>query len=106
MLAKQYRYSFKKGLPKHTLSTPFFTLRYGVSSVDRIQCAVVVSKKVNKKAVARNKIKRRFMHAFQQVVKDKNNAYSLVFFLKKGIQDMKQEEIKQEIQKVLTTITI
>lgn len=106
MLAKQYRYSFKKGLPKHTLSTPFFTLRYGLSSVDRVQCAVVVSKKVNKKAVGRNKVKRRFMHALQQVVKNKDDAYSFVFFLKKGIQDMKQEEMKQEIQKVLKTITI
>jgi ribonuclease P protein component len=106
MLAKQYRYSFKKGLPKHTLSTPFFTLRYGISSVDRIQCAVVVSKKVNKKAVIRNKIKRRFLHAFRQELENKEDAYSLVFFMKKGIQDMKQEEMKQEIQKVLKAITI
>lgn len=106
MFPKRERYSFKKGLPKHTLSTPFFILRYQKNDLSKLQCAVVVGKKVDKRATARNKLKRRFVHIVKEITEDKNISYDFVFFLKKQIIEIERDQVKAELEKILVKITI
>ncbi len=68
MFPKSYRYSFRKGLPKKTLSTTFFVIKYDNSQDDSMHCAVVVGKKVDKRAVVRNKIKRQIVWPNEKVL--------------------------------------
>lgn len=104
MFPKRERYSFKKGLPKHTLSTPFFILRYQKNDLSKLQCAVVAGKKIDKRATVRNKIKRRFIHIIKEIMKDKNVSYDFVFFLKKAIIEKERDKVKEELEKILAEI--
>lgn len=106
MFAKKYRFSFKKGLPKNAVSTPLFTMRYGQSPVFRVQIAVVVSKKIDKSAAARNLIRRRFLHALHTVLKEEDSPFVYVFFLKKESALKKEKEFEKEIQNTLKRVTI
>ncbi len=102
MFKKTSRYSFKKGLPGKSLVSPSFVLRYEENSQQEAKFAVVVSKKVDKRATVRNKIKRKFLNILKESSADQKE--SLVFFLKKVSLDKTDEELKKEIKEVLNKI--
>lgn len=102
MFVKSERYSFKKGLPKKIVGSPLFLLRYQENLFPHNRYAVVVSKKVDKKAVARNRIKRVFIEILQPL--DKKSPFDYVFFLKKEILKNDKENIKQELVKSLSMV--
>ena len=81
MLAKKNRFSFKNRLPKQILNSQSFNLRYDKND-EGLKVAVVVSKKIDKRAVVRNKIKRQILEA---VVKNINldKGLTLIFYAKK-----------------------
>lgn len=106
MFKKRYRYSFKKGLPGNSLASEFFNLRWQKNSQGKPQVAAVVGRKFAKKAVVRNRAKRVFLHALKEVLKGKNLAVDLVFYLKPEIISKNFLEIKNEIEKTLTKIGI
>ncbi len=98
MLTRESRYSFRRGLPKYVIATPLFTLRYSKNTLFRTQCAIVVGKKVDKRAVVRNKLKRRAAHALQEILKKYTvGSYNLVFFLKKQVHEVTVDDIQQEM---------
>jgi len=104
MFEKEKRYSFKKGLPRKAISTPYFTLRYGAASGDTGTNAVVVSKKVSKKAVTRNQIKRKILNILRQHLAEKNDTIDLVIYVRPqiiGIEDAQIENVlKESISKI------
>jgi len=61
MFAKRNRFSFKRRVPRHVHGAPFFVLRHELTDRPFLECAVVVGKKVSKKAVERNRIKRQLI---------------------------------------------
>jgi len=63
---------------------------------------VVVSKKIEKKAVGRNKIKRRIREVLKNISLPQNTA--VVFYPKKRVTEVSFKELKKEVQKVLTLI--
>ena len=70
MLSKKYRFHSRGGVKytyKHgkTIRTPKISLVYNENARGHIRCAVVVSKKVEKTAVARNRIRRRVYEAIR-----------------------------------------
>ena len=68
-----------------------------IAPSDKAQFAVTVSKKVSKKAVIRNKIRRRTYSAIEKfIAKVKPNLYLIV--AKPGAQNLKGEELKRELQ--------
>lgn len=101
MFARKHRYSFKEGLPKKTKSFPSFTLRYGKNQEGAVKAAVVVSKKVHKKAVIRNKIKRSLLRALAAKI-DKSRGVNLVFYIKRKALDIVNFE--DEIEQVLDLV--
>ncbi|MBU4479844.1 ribonuclease P protein component [Patescibacteria group bacterium] len=58
--------------------------------------AVVVSKKISKKAVERNLIKRRIFAVLKENKDQIKTGFAVVFFVKKGTEKMSFEEYKKE----------
>lgn len=106
MFKKQQRYSFKGKLPSRYLNTQFFNLRYEENKDEGFHCAVVVGKKIAQKASVRNTLKRRFVHALKEVLAGNIVSYNLVFFLKRGLQELDFQAIKEQIRVALKTANI
>jgi len=104
MLDRSHRFSFKKGAPRRIFATPLFVIRYD-SNNDELHSAVVVGKKVDKKAVARNRIKRQINEILREIL-SKEVKYDLVFFIKKQINESSKENIKNSIEQALKEIKI
>lgn len=103
MFKKILRYSFKKGLPKEIFTSPSFVLRYQKKDLNS-RVGVVTSKKVDKRAVVRNSIKRRFLNILKEVFLEKKSSYDLVFFLRKVSLSKSKEDLSQEIKTALSKL--
>lgn len=103
MFVRSERYPFKEGLPKKTVVSPFFFLRYQENSLSQNRFAVVVSKKVDTRATTRNRIKRVFIEILRSL--EEKKPFDYVFFLKKDILKKNKEDIKQELMRVLLKIS-
>lgn len=69
-----------------------------------IRITVIVSKKIDKRAVIRNRIKRIFRQAIINVLKRLDNLnikWYLVFFPRSNTVDMKSIDLENEIEKIL-----
>lgn len=99
MFAKRYRFSFKKGVPKKITASPFFVMRYDTNMDENLHCAVIVGKKVDRKATERNKIKRKVVSTIQEILPVKT-PYSIVFYARKPIIEKSNTEIKEELLKI------
>ncbi|OGH18385.1 MAG: ribonuclease P protein component [Candidatus Levybacteria bacterium RIFCSPHIGHO2_01_FULL_40_15b] len=100
MLAKKNRFSFRDSLPKNVFHSPSFTARYG-KNVGELQVAVVVSKRVDKRATVRNKIKRKILNSIQKRL-DTKESLDLIFYVKKNILNSGdlENEINQAVEKI------
>lgn len=61
----------------------------------------IVSQKISKKAVIRNKIKRRLREIIRLNLPIIKEGYDFIFFTKKGIENKKFSELKEIIKKLL-----
>lgn len=98
MLNKDRRYSFRKGVPKKSIVATTCMLRYQPNP-EGPKVAVVVSKKVDKKAVVRNRLKRRFYHIVEEILHENVIPFDVVFFLREGIKE--SDDIKDEVHSAL-----
>ncbi len=104
MFEKEKRYSFKQGLPKKAISTPYFTIRFGKSLAQSGTYAVVVSKKVSKKAVLRNKIKRRVLACLKENLSEKQEKVDLVIYIKPQIIELDEVQMDESIKETIIKI--
>lgn len=102
MLARKLRYSFGKGLPKNTIHSTLFTLRFEKSDKNP-KIAVVVSKKVDTRATVRNRVKRVITAHLTRFISD-INPYSLVFFIKKEVLSADSKNIDEKLKEVFSKI--
>lgn len=104
MLAKKNRIPrklFKNLLEeKRYFNSPHFSLRVA-HSTDNARIAVSVSKKVSKKAVDRNKLRRRAYATVLPMVKDLRNKFYLIS-AKPGAEKLKMEQLREEIMNLLS----
>ena len=105
MFARQNRFSFRKGVPKKIFSNSFLLIRYDRSTNPKFECAVVVGKKVDTRAVVRNSVKRMLVSIIKELI-DTDTQYIIVMYAKKPILLMKREEIKEQMTNVFATIGI
>ena len=105
MFAQRNRFSFKKGAPRKVFSTPLFILRYDIKEENRLECAVVVGKKVDKRAVVRNKVKRQLVKQIKEMV-ELVSPFKLVIIAKKQILDASTEERYEELLKAFQKTNI
>jgi len=100
MFKKNNRYSFKKGMPAKSLNSQLFNLRFQENN-EGLKFAVITGKKIDARATVRNRLKRRFSEAFRKVLNSKIMNYSLVFFLKKELNNKTFTEMQAEIENIL-----
>ncbi len=100
MLPKSNRFTFKSKLPKNTLNSQSFSVRYEENEKE-LKVAVVVSKKVDKRAVARNRIRRVIVETVAKHLKPESNL-TLVFYAKSAAVENKNlsQEVAEIIQKI------
>ena len=104
MLAKKHRIDrklfeevAKKG---KSFSSPYLSLKTAPTAENQSRFAFVVSSKVAKKAVDRNKIKRRARNIVQKLlVKIKKQINAIIFF-KKGAEKLTFSELEKEINDI------
>lgn len=80
------------------LNSPHLILRIGPS--ERVGVAVSVSKKVSKKAVVRNRTRRRIYSAISPLIPDLDNNLYLVV-AKPGADKLKGEALKSELAELI-----
>ncbi len=105
MFARSHRFSFKRGVPRNTFQTPFFVIRYDKGSEEKLECAVVVGKRVDKKATSRNRIKRQTVAIIKDILSSEA-PFRLVIYAKRSILGTQSEEIRNDLKKSFETIGI
>ena len=99
MLKKKFRLSrVKKIEGAKTIATPLFVLKFSENGEKLSRFAFVISKKIDKRAVIRNRIKRSISRGLEKIVSDINKEYDFVFIVKKQILDKDQKEIPSFIE--------
>ena len=73
-------------------------------SDNEIRFGVIISKKISKKAVDRNKIKRRLMEVLGKNLKSFGLGKRILFLVKKEILGVKPGEIEKEISKLISKV--
>lgn len=93
------REDFEKVMKKGGfLNSTFFSLRFLKNPLNTTHFGVVVSKKVSKTAVSRNKIRRR---AYSILRKNIKNPYFSILIAKKGVEKAEFSEVQADIIKLL-----
>lgn len=96
LLKKDFNNLSKRSLVRN----PLFDVAYITSPVPKIAC--VVSKKTLKKAVDRNKVKRKVYNAFRECIGNKN--YIFIIYPKKDTLTTPYLKIKDTMQEIFATI--
>jgi len=107
MLAKRYRFHSRGGVNftyKHgkTIRTPKISLVFAKNSRNHQRFAVVISKKVIKSAVGRNRVRRRVYEAIRLNLpefKDKKDCIFVIY--SKTVKEMPFEELKNLVNSLL-----
>ncbi len=82
-----------------TIKTPFYLIKIKTNKVGFSRYSVVVSKKISKKAVERNYLKRRFLNAIKESsIKLPISDY--VFILNSGIKDIQYRELLNNLKEI------
>jgi ribonuclease P protein component len=97
MFSKDKRFTFAGRLPRKVISSKSFNLRYEDNN-EGIKIAVVVSKKVDKRATVRNNLKRRVLEIVKRKIRE-NEAKNLVFYMKSANVENLEKEIEEAINK-------
>lgn len=103
MFSRPNRFSFKNGVPRKVSQTPFFVIRHEFASKSGLECAVVVGKKVSKKATERNRLKRMIVARIKQHLAPEKKL-RLVVFAKKGLNEENFEQAVENLEKALSNL--
>lgn len=106
MLAKAFRLKKKKDFENiakfgKAFASDFFVLKKIDNNSEQTRFGFVVSKKVSKKAVIRNKVKRRIRAGVKEFLPQIKQGLDIVFFSKQAVKNKEFGEIKQDIWQLL-----
>jgi ribonuclease P protein component len=82
-----------------TINTPLFLIKAKENKLKHSRFAVAVSKKISKKAVERNHLKRRFIHALKEVCNMLPNK-DYVFILNSQIKDIQYKDLLNNLKQI------
>lgn len=106
MIAKKFRFGKKADFDKvfnsqNKFYSNNFVLRYCKTKNLNNRFSIVVSKKISKKAVVRNKIRRRIYEVLRLNLEKMNIPYDIILLVKRGVVDMEYPDIEKEILYIL-----
>ncbi|HYM65526.1 MAG TPA: ribonuclease P protein component [Candidatus Sulfotelmatobacter sp.] len=97
MLKKKNRLKKIKGASGKTINTPLFSLKISQSGEKETKFGFVVSKKISKKAVLRNKTKRVLQEAARGALEKVASGKNIIIYAKKNFTYKDTEEVKKNI---------
>lgn len=100
MLKRQNRLIVGRARGGVMVATPFFTLKVFQSNLSNARFGIVISKRTEKKATARNRVKRQFRVCFESLI-GKVKCQDYLFIIKKESLGKKNNEICTQIEEVL-----
>lgn len=104
MLPKKHRINrklFEEVVKKgKSFFSPYLSLKIAPTIENQSRFAFVVSSKVSKKAVERNKIKRRARSIVQKNLSKIKKQINAIIFFKKGAEKMTFQELEKEINDI------
>lgn len=95
---KEFKEVFKKG---KGFEKDFLFLKIKKINSDKSKFGFIVSRKINKKAVARNKIKRRLREVVKGQISKIKPGINVVMVVKKDIKEKEFSEIKKTVTRLL-----
>lgn len=95
---KDFDLIFKKGA---SFKNSFLILRVIKNNLDQTRFGFVVSQKVSKKAVVRNKIRRRLSEVIKNGFKNTKTGIDIIFISLPGIDKKEFSEIKEAVRDLL-----
>lgn len=104
MLKRKFRLNAKLRL-KNSVScaSPFFTLRIAENGLLYNRYGFIVSKKIDKRAVIRNKIKRQLGSIIENIQEEIKKGNDVLFIIKKNFLNETKEAIYLTIKNLLKT---
>ena len=96
---KEFEAVFKGG---RTLKGKSVFLKYLINVTDKTRIGFVVSKKISKLAVERNKVKRRMREIIRLKKKDIKEGLSIVIISLPSIKGMTYQEMKEDLESLLS----
>ncbi|PJE74537.1 MAG: hypothetical protein COV01_00690 [Candidatus Taylorbacteria bacterium CG10_big_fil_rev_8_21_14_0_10_41_48] len=102
MLSQVYRLARKEALALKN-GTSVFTTLLSLRAIpySRIQISVSVSKKVAKKAVDRNRMRRQYYSALEKLIPEIKTPAKMMIFPKKTTKTISHKELVEELRKAL-----
>jgi len=91
---KDFENIYKKG---RNFFTKILGIKYTKNELNITRIGIVISQKISKKAVIRNKIKRRLREILRLRLKTIIKGYDVVILTRKGIEDCTYEELEKNI---------
>ena len=105
MFAKKFRLPPSVGLTNaYVVYTPLFKLSAKQNSLENNRYAFVVSKRIDKRAVGRNRSKRRLRAIVEQVHETLKPGYDMLFVIRKSLVDEKHEVLEKTVRESLGKI--
>ena len=102
MLAKKYRLSWETRIDNRLFfSRSEFNLRIGQNGLSFNRAGVIVSKKIDKRAVVRNKIRRLIYVAVQELSEKTRKGLDFRFIIKKGAIGKSRKDFYNIIENLL-----
>lgn len=83
------------------IATEFFVASIAKNNLETNRYGFVVSKKVSKKAVVRNRLKRVLRSCVEELHEKLTVGYDMLFIVKKDFYDLKREQVFQEVTEAL-----
>ncbi len=107
MLASKYRLSKKTDFDRvfkmgRRVMSPYFGLRYLKNDLEHSRISVVVSNKVSKKAVERNRLKRQVRSIIEQSLPNFKAHYDLIINVMSQALNQDYQVLNQALLKLLT----
>lgn len=101
MLKKENRLISVRLSSSKNISTPQFILKIAKNDQNLNRFAFIVSKKIDKRAVVRNSLKRKLRSCIEEVFDNIQKGYDFVFYPKQSAIKAERSEILKEITGVL-----
>lgn len=98
---KDFKRVYQKG---SFFSVEFFSVNFLPNRSKQSRLGIVVTKKVEKGAVARNKIKRRFREASRSLYDAIPAGYDVIITVKPKAKEAEYKQIEQELRRVVSRI--
>lgn len=101
MLKRNLRLLSPVSKKANTVSTEQFNLKFLPNELPNSRFGFIVSRKIDKRAVVRNRAKRVLRSVVEENIKNIKQGYDFLFVLKKNIIGRKRDDVEEDLLKTL-----